>query len=178
LEAAVRADDKQQLRRLSEGLGSAVFDNGAFTNELLNQLTRIIQSEAYAKMSDGLLLMRVFEYNLNLLTDSQRDKLGSAIVAYVPCARDAIAAFLAVEIIAEIWKDRRSIEAIILVKERARTEETFALVTHGFDWLAKRTSDTGVRVECLDQLDKLSRHPSSAVRVEALAALTRLRRVG
>lgn len=45
----MRVDDTQQLRRLSEGLESAVFDNDAFANELLKQLTPIIQSEAYAR---------------------------------------------------------------------------------------------------------------------------------
>ncbi len=177
LNAAVRADNAQQLRESSEGLESAVFDNGAFASELLSELTGIIRSDAYAQMSDGLFLIKIFEYNLDLLGDSQRKLLTQAIIDYVPRARDAIAAFLAMEVVAEIWRDQRSVAAILSVKERAGTEETLALAVHGFYWLAKKATDTSVRLKCLEHLETLSRHPAVAVNVEATAVLARLARV-
>jgi len=178
LNRAVLRGDVEQLRASSQQIEGLVFDRGAFADDLFGALLRSVESAPYAKMADGLLLLKIFEYNLDLLSPTQKKDLASSLGSYVPRALDAVSAFLAIELIAEIWKDRRSADAIIAVKERAISDETLALVAHGFDWLAKRTSDGLVRQECVQELEALSRHSSPEVMAEAQSALTRLMRKG
>lgn len=178
LKAAVRLANVAELSESSKQLDEAIFDQACFSDDTVKELFEIIGSDAYAQMADGVTLLKVFEYNLELLSESQSKDLQRSLVLFVPNARDAIAAFLAVEPIAELWKDGRSADALSVIRKSASSDETLVLVAHGFYWLAKKTTDVGVQKRCMVQLEELGRHPSPEVTVEAQAALNRLGAAG
>lgn len=175
--AAVENGDMAALESSSKQLEEVVFDQGYFSDETVRALSETIESDAYARVTDGVFLLKSFEYNLELMTDSQAKEFARAVVSFVPKAHDEIAAFLAVELIAELWKDERSVDALIEIRDTSTANVTLALVAHGFHWLAKKSAILGVKDRAAKELEALSKHPSSEVSVEAVAALNRINRV-
>ena len=143
-----------------------------FRLPLFEQVLSVIQGTEFHRLSDSVGIIKLFEYNLGLLTDAQKQPLFTTLSESIPELLDSISAFLAVELIAEIWRDNRSLEALLHLT-RGASENTLALAVHGLDWLAKKTEQADIRTRCLDELWRLSKHPSSLVQTEAITALNR-----
>ncbi len=174
LNAAIRSGDSSALARASNELESIVFDQGFFSDRTVAELSGLIRSDAYACMPDSVMLLKLLEYNIGLLTEAQVAELVSAIVAFIPAACDEVGGFLGIELVVEFWKDQRSADSIRSIRERSSSDVTLALVAHGLHWLVKRTHDVAVREDAIKDLEALAKHPASLVAAEARAALARI----
>lgn len=172
IEAAVRMGNAADLAAVGEAIDRFVFDGAVFPSDLFGTVLSAIRSSEFSQLVDSVAFMKLFEYNLELLTDVQAQQLVTVLTEAIPKLADPISAFLAVELIAEIWRDRRSLEAIMQLTKRA-SENTLALAVHGLDWLAKKTDQANIRALCLDELRRLSKNSSGLVKAEAIAALNR-----
>jgi hypothetical protein len=172
LEAAVRTGGGSELTSVGEAIDRYVFDGAVFPSSLFEQVLSVIRGAEFRRLSESVGIIKLFEYNLGLLTDTQKQQLFTTLSESIPELADSISAFLAVELIAEIWRDNRSLEALLhLIREAS--ENTLTLAVHGLDWLAKKADQTDTRTRCLDELQRLSKHPSPLVRAEAINALKR-----
>lgn len=171
LEAAVRAGGGSELTSVGEAIDHCVFDGAVFPSPLFEQVLSVIQGTEFHRLSDSVGIIKLFEYNLGLLTDAQKQQLFTTLSESIPELADSVGAFLAVELIAEIWRDNRSLEALLHLTRAS--ENTLALAVHGLDWRAKKTDQTDTRARCLDELRRLSKHPSRLVKAEAITALNR-----
>lgn len=172
LEATVRAGGGSELTSVGEAIDRYVFDGAVFPSPLFEKVLSVIQGAEFRRLSDSVGIMKLFEYNLGLLTDAQRQRLFTTLSESIPELADSVSAFLAVELIAETWCDNRSLEALLHLT-RGASENTLALAVHGLDWLAKKTDQTDTRARCLDELRRLSKHSSRLVQAEAITALKR-----
>ena len=175
LEAAILRGNASEIAAISQTIEAYAFDVGVFPDDLFELLISAIQSKAFAQLEDGVALLKVFEYNLDLLKGAQKEVLVHALRQSIPQMRDAIAAFLAVELIVEVSSDENALRTMTSLVDEGVLDTTLAIAAHGFDWLAKRTERDSVRRRALEELSNLAEHSSSLVRAEALHALKRRR---
>lgn len=173
LETAVATGSPGELASIATEIDRFVFDQGLFPGELLRRVLAVMCTVEFSRLTDSVdLLYHVFKYNLGLLEESQRGQLASALTEMVPRLADSVCAFLAVELLGELYGDVRSLNALIELAD-SNSETVLALAVHGFDWLAQVAVDPDVRASCMDQLVRFSRHPSDLVRAESVTALKR-----
>jgi hypothetical protein len=145
------------LATVCEEIDSYIFDGGEFPHTLLDGVLKVIESEHFLNLSDSVAVIKIFEYNLDLLKDYQRDHLVRTLTYVIPNSRDSVAGFLAVELISEVWKDHRSLDVLLALARDSTSENTIALVAHGFDWLYRKTSSQKVKGQCIDELTSLAK---------------------
>ena len=171
LEAAVIKGDKSELATIGETIDRYIFDIAAFPSPLFEKVISVIRGMEFCRLTDSVWIIKLFEYNLSLLTNVQRQQLFTTLSELITKLADPVSAFLTVELVAEIWCDSRSFESLLNLTKGA-SENTLALAAHGLGWLAKRTKQMDTQSRCLNELRLLSKHPSHIVQAEAITALS------
>ncbi len=173
LEAAIAACDEESLARTAEAIDRHAFDLGSFPHGLFAAVVAAVASEQLQTLPNSLPLIKMFEYELDLLSAEQRDALGQTLLSAMPRLADEIAAFLAAELVCDLLpatQVRDQLNGLVT----GAAEPLLLMLVHGWDWLAKRNDDDdSVRAACNAALHALSKHPSRAVSAEAAAALRR-----
>lgn len=172
LEATVKAGSPAEVAAIGADIDRYVFDHATFPARLFSRVLSVIGSADFCHLAESVGVIKLFEYNLDLLSEAQREQLVSVLAGTISKLADSVCAFLAVELIAEVWRDRRSFD-LLMPLSSAGSADTVALAVHGLDWLAKKTIDEDVRARCLEQLRLLGKHSSRLVQAEAIAALRR-----
>lgn len=172
LKAAINAGDGTEIAKTGAEIDDYIFNCAFVSSSLFDDLIAMLKSDKFRRLSESIGGIKLFEYNIQFLSDDQKWQLQSVLTESVSELEDSVSAFLAVELIAEIWADSRSLEALLQLG-KAASEHTLALAVHGFDWLAKKTDKIDIKDKCLEELRCLSKNPSNLVRSEAIVALRR-----
>ena len=173
LSAAVAEPDTHPLADVAEAIDRFVFDLGAFPGALFEQVLQALGNIALRRRGDSVAIVKLFEYQLDLLSLKQRDALALALLDALPEFVDELSAFLGVELLVDLWPADRVLKSLRQLSAGA-AEPVLLTAVHGFDWLAKRSDDKGnVRAACLAELTSLAAHRTRSVAAEAQAALRR-----
>jgi hypothetical protein len=172
LRAAVGEPESRRLTVVAEAIDRFVFDAGEFPDALFEQVIQTLQSPALRRRSDSLALVKMFEYQIDLLSTAQRDALALALFDALPEFADEMSAFLGVELLVELWPADRLFKSLKRLSSVA-AEPVLLTAVHGFDWLAKRSNDAPIRAACLAELGALARHRTRSVAAEAQEAVRR-----
>lgn len=172
LKAALAAADPQALAAVATDIDRHVFDQGAFPQPLFDGVLAALGDPAWQRWPDSLALVKMFEYELDLLGDAQRAALSAALLAALPRLADETSAFLAAEMVVEIGPPASALPPLVALARQAPPDR-LPVVVHGLDWLAKRAAGEPPAAAALDALRTLARHRVPAVASEAAAALAR-----
>jgi hypothetical protein len=173
LESAVGRGDQPEITRIAGAIDNYVFDDNTFSPLLFTKMMLIMGSPQFLKLDNSIRIIKIFDYHLAYLNSGQKEQLFRVLEEILPNVKDNLSGFLAVELIAELWRDERSLLAFQQLTKTAKNEATIALIVHGLDWLAKKTESTKVRNHCAEELHKMAVHESGLVKGEAKAALRR-----
>jgi hypothetical protein len=164
----------------SEALESLVFDvsmrvveDGAFSQEYLNIIFTVLDDPAFLRLKDSWKLLRVFEYNWEDLSDSQRSALLPKLEKAYGLFDDWMACFVISGILGEQYGDDRAFDVLCRLKSRA-PEMQRSMVPHGFEHIVTRTSNHALANRALAELTGMQRDKSEAVRREVTESLSRL----
>jgi hypothetical protein len=172
LTAAVGEPESGRLANVAEAIDRFVFDAGEFPGALFEQVIQALNSPALRRRSDSLALVKMFEYQIGLLSKIQRDVLALALLDALPKFVDELSAFLGVELLVDLWPADRVFKSLKQLSA-ATTEPMLLTMVHGLDWLAKRSNDESIRAACLIELDALRQHQTRTVAAEAREAMRR-----
>ncbi len=170
LRSAIAANDARALAEAATAIDRRAFDEARFPGSLFLEVIAALKSPALRASTDSVALVKLFEFGLDLLSASQREQLAEALHELIPKTADETAAFVAVELLVELWSADRLLKALQELRT-APSEQTLLIVVHGYDWLAKRNQEPPVKSECLARLGELSRSPQPTVAAEARSAL-------
>ena len=173
LDAAIAACNDESLARTAEAIDRHAFDLGVFPRGLFAAVVAALASEHLQALPNSLPLIKIFEYELDLLTTEQRYVLGQTLLSAMPRLTDEIATFLTAELVCDLLPAARVRDQLDKLAIGA-AEPILLSIVHAWDWLAKRNNDDNLLLAaCLAALHALSKHPSSAVAAEAAAAVRR-----
>ena len=165
----------ESLEPLVFDVGMRVLEDGAFPQEYLDAILSVLHDAAFLRLKDSWKLLRVFEYNWDNLTDSQRSILLPELEKAYGLFSDWMACFVISGILGEQYGDDRAFNALCRLKG-ASAEMQRSLVPHGFEHIVTGTSDSALANRALAELTAMQRDNSEAVRREVSESLSRLQK--
>lgn len=172
LASAIGDSDARRLADATSAIDRFVFDLGHFPQDLFGAVIAALRSPALQELADSVALVKMFEFGLDLLSPPQREDLAGALLDGAPKFADETAAFLAVELLVDLWTGERLLKALKAM-EAGASKSTLLTISHALDWLAKRTQDPAIKAECVKALTRMSAHADKDVAAEARGALKR-----
>ena len=150
-----------------------VLEDCAFPQEYLDAILSVLHDPGFLRLKDSWKLLRIFEYNWDDLTDSQRSTLLPELEQAYRLFSDWMACFVISGILGEQYGDERAFNALCRLKG-AVAEMQRSLVPHGFEHIVTSTSDPALANRAFAELTGMQRDNSEAVRREVSESLSRL----
>lgn len=173
LREALLHEDWGGVKRSAEAIDAEVFDAEGFSDDLFEGLMSLARDPLLYQAAESVLFFKLFEFNLDLLTEMQRLQFVEVVKFIVDKLRDEVAAFLVIELLIELAPNAATLDYLKGMLSSSDSEGSSGIALHGLDWLAKKTSDARLKQACLDALSKLANHSCQTIRSDAHAALLR-----
>ena len=154
LKTSIERGDGHSFEKIAEKLGDLLLEEGEFPSGLFVEILNLIRREGFCLLENTWYLVKVFEENVEFLSEDQKKSLFASFQKMILLLEDSTACFLVVEMLAELFPDERALEVLVLL-EKDYGNKNRALIPHGFQRLAKICSNSEVGKDALDRLDKM-----------------------
>jgi hypothetical protein len=155
--------------------GTRVLEEGSFPQEYFDAILEALRDPAFLSLKDSWKMLRVFEYNWDELSESQRVALLPELEKAFACFDDWMACFVIAGMIGELYGDIRAFDALCRLKE-TRSETKRSLVPHGFEHIISGNSDPTLAKRALAELTAMKTDSSEDVRREVIESFSRLQK--
>src|ERR1700732_4895681 len=98
---AITNNDTEELQRCAQCIDDQISRLGYFPDTLFNDLLLLLQLPAFQHLDDAAYLLKPFEYNLNLLSNQQKQNLSETLEKCYSNFQDPTSCFLIVELICD-----------------------------------------------------------------------------
>jgi len=174
IEKAILDKNFSDFEKYVNEIDDMLTEKGEFSNSLLDKLFCVIGSTEFHKMDKSYMLLILFQYNVDILNDQQKKNVVDVLESNFELFKDSTTCFLSAELIAEFFKDKRSLEVLQRLK-KVKADIPRALVPHGFAWLAKKCNDRNLVEKIYAELKSMVNDPSKDVRNEVAESMRKLK---
>lgn len=173
IKSVVDSDTAEQERLFTE-VDLALSTRAAWSPEWFQALCDGLRDPAVKRSTDSARLLKLFEYDRDLLDDAQRTRLAAVLEEVYPGYEDPAALILILELLVAGDADGARFMEFLSAQAGAAEENARALVPYGLKLAAKRFP--GHRERALALARRLAADASPEVRNEAQAALRHIER--
>jgi hypothetical protein len=175
LTKALRAGKGEIFTEYAHELEIYLLEAEVFPTRLFESLTAILQRRDFQVLEGSWKLIKVFENNWELLSDSQQNQLLVALEEAYPHFTDWMACFMISEILSQLYKDDRALQALKRLR-RSTGDMQRSLIPHGLEHLALEARNENVAREAGKELVIMGSDPAENVRDEVARSLGRLKK--
>lgn len=175
LDTAIVREDINKLDELIIQIDDILLEEGDFSISLFNGIIKLIQKDEFLKLSKSWYLLKLFEENIEILSFKQKDVLFEKLQAIFHSIKDATSSFLVVEILVDLFPEKRAFEALARLNT-SQEKNNRALIPHGFQHLIKKSKDSKLTNNALIELKKFACDSDKDVREQATFEYSTLNR--
>jgi hypothetical protein len=176
LDTAIVKEDVNKLNELIIQIDDILLEEGDFSIALFDGIIKLIQKDEFLKLSKSWYLLKLFEENIEILSLTQKDVLFKKLQAIFHSIKDATASFLVVEIIVDLYPEKRAFEALARLNA-CQEKNNRALIPHGFQHFIKKSKDSKLANSALIELKKFASDSDKHVREQATFEYSTLKKV-
>lgn len=154
IERAVLNEDTRKLEEIVYLIDDVLLEEGRFAQELYDGIICFIQKTEFLKFKGSWHLIKLFEENLEILSEKQKELLLEILQEIFHDFENTTSCFLIAEIIVELFLDENSLNALINLN-KGQNLKNRALIPHGLQHLVKRGKDSIVTKKALIELRKM-----------------------
>jgi hypothetical protein len=175
LYAALSSGEQTSWEQIALKVGNIVLEHGSFPSDYFRSILAIVQNERFQRLEGSWKLIRVFEENWKELSEEQRVELLKILEVSYQAFHDWMSCFVISGILGELYSDDRAF-AVLCRLEKADSEMPRSFVPHGFEHIARNSSNEDLTRRALAELAKMQHDKSSMVRNEVVESLLRLKK--
>ena len=174
---AVLKGDEDSLKQQTFELDSHLTEVGSFSVDLFQELLRIIALPEFLNLDGSYVLLKIFEYSFDYLSEEQKTELLQTLEAVYDSFTDFTSCFLISEIIGELYGDERALQTLRRLKT-TKAEMPRSMVPHGLEYFVKKSSNPQLAGLAFNELMQMKSDPSEDVRDEVSTSLAQLKKHG
>lgn len=175
IEKSILKKDLNYLDELVFQVDEMLLEEGRFPDQLFEGIIKIIAKKEFLKLTQSWYLLKLFEENIDILSEGQKEKLLETLQLVFNAFYDTTSCFLITEIIVELFLDERSLNTLRklkLIKEKSYR----AIVPHGFHWFVKKCKDKNLTNQAYNELITMKNDSDPDVRKQSEVELRMLAR--
>lgn len=154
-------------------LDSEIFDEAKFSPDIFSGLIDVLQDTRLHGLNDSVFLLKIFEYNVDLLDEGQCGCFVSILKSTFGLFSDEASSILSVELLVEIGDGLIVFDFFKTFTSKSTVSKVQCLAVHGFSWLVKKTDNNHLRGLCLAEISKVADFKNGAASAEAEIELRR-----
>ena len=175
LNAALSSVDPTTWEQITVKVGNIVLESGSFPSDYFRSIVALLQHEQFQRLEGSWKLIRVFEENWKELSEAQRVELLRVLEASYQAFHDWMACFVISGILGELYSDESAFAVLCRLKN-GKSEMPRSFVTHGFEHIARNSSNPELARRALEELADMQQDESRMVRGEVMESLSRLKK--
>jgi YD repeat-containing protein len=167
-------DYEERVEDICRDLQDETDEIGDWPAEFFPGVLALLQDPQFVSVRTSWHLLQFLKKNWNLISEEEASALKGAVVDAYDKFGDWTGAFIASEVLGELYPDRDTLAILTRLSKTAR-DPWRELVPHGMEKLARTTQDHTLRAAAIEELRLLLQDKSEALRREASGSLSLLR---
>jgi len=176
LHKAIVAENIAAQEDLYQRLDLEISDHLFCPEECFRALLDAIADDAIAKVNESSRLIKLFEYNLDILDSSQVSNLYQSLESAYPGFVDPASLILILELLVAGHDSQESLDMLQRLTRKSKIPAR-ALLPYGLQYLCKISADGQIFEKVISSIQLLLKDPSKDVRNEAEMASERIKKM-
>lgn len=170
---AISSGDTRRQERIFAELDEKFLADGVIHPEVFSALCEGLGDAAVLASEESASLVKIFEYNADLLDEEQRTRVTACLEAGYGNFKDPASSILTVELIVDLLAEEAAL-AVLSRLRRIRDEFPRATAVYGIRRLGKKVRNSAFIGQVVAEIANMKNDPSQLVRQEVGRSLSEL----
>ena len=173
LRDAIIVGDASAQADAFQDLDLAISDEPIFNSECFDVLLEAISNQSVGKASGSSHLIKIFEYNRDLLDEQQLQRLNESLYNVYAEYIDPAASILILELLVEGYSKEEALSMLKKLSSEVKSP-ALALIPYGLQYLCKRTRDSEISKHAKNIIKTIAKGQTEDFRREAEMAIVKI----